>query len=70
MQEDALSKGQKVMIVDDLIATGGEIYFCQKLFIKSDHFLPYQVHQKQPASWCIKVTALCLAAWWLLSLLD
>jgi adenine/guanine phosphoribosyltransferase-like PRPP-binding protein len=44
MQEDALSKGQKVMIVDDLIATGGEIYFCQKLFIKSDHFLPYQVH--------------------------
>jgi adenine/guanine phosphoribosyltransferase-like PRPP-binding protein len=44
MQEDALSKGQKVLIVDDLIATGGETYFCQKLFIKSDHFLPYQVH--------------------------
>lgn len=27
MQEEALSKGQKVLIVDDLIATGGKSIF-------------------------------------------
>lgn len=27
MQEDALSKGQKVLIVDDLLATGGKSIF-------------------------------------------
>jgi hypothetical protein len=42
MQEDALSKGQKVLIVDDLIATGGETnFYPTSLQANLTSYLPY-----------------------------